>query len=308
MIVSPENANAADQARHSAALERQRAAAAASRAARHDALTLSANNSLRPLHVRMAALQRRAERRHLAAAEMHSLLAARPRGRHGVPDFVAPAVMDGVARALGTASALAVLRGRHSVAAIGASDAIARAAHDLETVMAEGPANEAARTGRHVTATGMQLLDRWPHYGPAARELGVAAVLAAPLGPPGARLGALCALDNVPVIREATALTLRGMSAALTRALLERQDLDDRHEAFAGEVFGESGGSEVMLFAQTVISEAEINQAIGMISVQCACSLDAAADLLAARAFADGIPAAQIAEQVVRGETTFADP
>ena len=51
--------------------------------------------------------------------------------------------------------------------------------------MAEGPANEAASGGQPVIATGTQLPDRWPRYGPAARELGVAAVLAMPLGSPG---------------------------------------------------------------------------------------------------------------------------
>ncbi|HEX6933849.1 MAG TPA: GAF domain-containing protein [Streptosporangiaceae bacterium] len=296
------HADAAHEARQSAALERQRAAAAAARAARHEAMIAAARESLRPLHVRLAALQRRAERRHLAAAEMHSLLAGRLSHRQPGPDLVAPAVMEGVARALGTASALAVLRGRNSVATVGASDAMAQAAHDLETLMAEGPAIEAAIEGQPVIATGTQLPDRWPRYGPAARELGIAAVLAMPLGPPGARLGALCALDKVPVIREATALTLRGMSAALTQALLDRQDLSGRYDPL-----GAPAGSELMRLVHAVGSEAEFNQAIGMISVQCGCSVGAAADLLAARAFAEGVPAARIAAQVVRGETTLAD-
>ena len=40
-----------------------------------------------------------------------------------------------------------------------------------------------------------------------------------------------------------------------------------------------------------------------MISVHCGCDVDAAEDLLAARAFAVGVPVEEIAAQVLRGET-----
>jgi hypothetical protein len=295
-------------ARQSAKLERERAADAAARAARHDALNSTADQPLSALHARMAALQRRAERRHAAAAALHALLAARvtstrPESQHDLLRHdLAPALMTAVASVLGTHSALAVIRGTRSVASIAASDWLARAAQDLETVMAEGPAMEVVSTGLPVQAAGTALLNRWPHYGQAVAELGVAAVMAAPLGPPTARLGALCALDRVPVIGEGAALTLRSMSAALTDVLLERAVLSNFTDGL-----GESDGGEGARLLGAVCSEAEFNQAVGMVSVQCDCDLDTAADLLAARAFADGVSVAQIAAHVIRGEIALAD-
>ncbi len=235
---------------------------------------------------------------------MHMLLATRmTSARAESQDDLAPALMTAVASVLGTQSALAVLRGKHSVAAIAASDWLARAAHDLETVMAEGPALEVARTGLPVQAAGQALIDRWPHYGHAVRELGVGAVVAAPLGPPRSGLGALCALDLVPVISEATAITLRGMSAALTNVLLERGFLTD-----SANGHGESDDCEGARLVALICSEAEFNQAAGMVSVQCDCDLEAAAALLVARAFADGVSLREIAAQVIRGEIALADP
>jgi hypothetical protein len=53
-------------------------------------------------------------------------------------------------------------------------------------------------------------------------------------------------------------------------------------------------------------AQAVVHQAIGMISAQCGCGIEDAADLLAARAFADGWPVREIAEQVVRDYALFA--
>jgi hypothetical protein len=53
---------------------------------------------------------------------------------------------------------------------------------------------------------------------------------------------------------------------------------------------------------------ATFNQAVGMVSVQCSCSLDDAADLIAARAFASGASIAQVSAQIVSGDIALADP
>ena len=56
-----------------------------------------------------------------------------------------PVFMAAVASVLGTSGATATLRGRRRVTElVAASDAKARAAHDLELVLAEGPATDAA--------------------------------------------------------------------------------------------------------------------------------------------------------------------
>jgi hypothetical protein len=175
-----------------------------------------APESQRALHFRLASLHRRAEQRLLANAELHRLTADRMAGLLSRADqALAPEILNAIARMVGSTSALAVLRGRRAVAAVGASDEVARAAHDLETVMAEGPAREAAQTGNLVMAAGAALVERWPHYGPAIAKLGVASVMAAPLGPPTVRLGALCTLSRQSSGQRDGLVTLRAVGAAL---------------------------------------------------------------------------------------------
>ncbi len=181
--------------------ERHRAARAASIAARHEAQQALAPESLRSLHAKMSDLHRRIEARHIAAARLTETHAHRlERWLNGTAgSALRPVFMAAVASVLGTRGATATLRGRrHAVILVAASDADARAAHDLELVLAEGPATDVVARGTPLTVTGTALLERWPRYGPAVAELGVRAVTAAPLGPPG--LGALCGYAAEPVI------------------------------------------------------------------------------------------------------------
>src|SRR5262249_19661128 len=84
----------------------------------------------------------------------------------------------------------ATLRGRRPAAVVAAaSDAIARAAQDLELALGEGPAVTAMTADVPVRAVGGSLPDRWPLYGPAIGELGVRAVVAGPLRSAAARGG-----------------------------------------------------------------------------------------------------------------------
>ena len=117
---------------------------------------------------------------------------------------------------------------------------------------------------------------------------------AAPLGQPGARLGALCAYAAEPVIRDGAAAATDRMAVALTQMVL----LDAR-------VPGSSQGGPVLPLFGADAYPAFVHQAVGMISVQCDCGIDDAEDLLAARAFATSMPVEQIAIQVVRGEISF---
>ena len=71
----------------------------------------------------------------------------------------------------------------------------------------------------------------------------------------------------------------------------------------AGET---DGTADLPLFASTD-DLAVIHQAAGMVAVHCGCGVDDAADLIAARAFAEGPPVAEIARQVVRGQARLAD-
>jgi hypothetical protein len=161
-------------------------------------------------------------------------------------------------------------------------------------VLSEGPAADAAAAGTSIAVAGTALRDRWPQYGPAVAELGVRAVTAAPLGPPGARLGALCAYAAEPVIWDGAAAATDRMALALTQMVLL-----DVHIPGSGQ-----GGPVLPVFGADGYP-AVVHQAAGMVSVQCDCGVDDAEDLLAARAFATSTLVEQIAIQVVRGETSF---
>jgi hypothetical protein len=276
-------------ARSRAEAELARAAEAARRAVRQEAIRARAPGSLRPLHARMVELYRRTEQRHRASAQVHSLFAERSADRHDRPGASdATAFLAAVADLLGTTSALITLRSERAVVAVAASDALAREAHELEVVMGEGPAYDAAQLGLPVLVGGTALCDRWPRYGPVAADLGIRAAIAAPLGPPTARFGTICALGVEPAIRDTAALTLDGISGALTSMLL------------ADSGGGVAGDGAILPHLRAIWQDV-VNQAIGMISVQCECSIDDAADILTARAFADERPIADVASQIVAG-------
>ena len=278
-------------------MERARAARSAALAANHDAQALRGPESLRPLHARLGALYRRMEARHLASAQLHGLHAARlDRWADGPEGPLQPVFMAAIANVLGASSALAVLHGQqHGAAVVGASDRTAQAAHALELVMAEGPTLEAARCGAPVAAAGTALADRWPRYGTAVTELGVHAVAAAPLGLPGARIGALCALGREAEMGDEAGPAAGRVADAFTRLLLQ----------LAGLPLPDDDESAVLSLFDGAGYLAVVHQAAGMVSVHCNCSIEDAQDLLAMRAFAESVPVADIATQVVTGQTHF---
>jgi hypothetical protein len=276
-----------------AEFELARAAASAARAAGHEARVADGPESVRALHVRMAELHRQNEQRHRASAEVHRLLAGRP--WPPVDGVSEPVVLSDVAGLLGARSALVSLCGERAGAAVAVSDSLARDAYDLEMVMAEGPAREAVRDGRPVLTAGRGLLDRWPRYGPAIAGLGVTAVIAAPLGLPAVRFGVMCALGAEQVISAATASTLAGVASALTGMLLASADGP------------ESADADILPRLGVVASLDTLHQAIGMVSVQCGCGVDDAADLIAARAFAEGSPVADVAAGIVARRIRLSD-
>ncbi len=288
---------AARAARSRLELELGRAADAAARAAKQEALLAIAPESMQPLHARLARLHRRTEQRHLASAAVHRLYAQRMASRRlYLPGSSgAMAFLAGVAGMLDATSALVTLRSERAVVAVTASDEIARKAHDLELVMGEGPAREAATAGVPVLLAGNALCDRWPRFGPVVSELGVTAVIAAPLGLAATRFGAMCALGSQPTISDHAPVTLDGVARALTGMLLN------------GTAGGAHDDDDLLPPLGPIFRQDVVNQAVGMVSVQCACSIDDAADLIAARAFAEGLPVADVARQVVAGQLSLAD-
>jgi len=138
--------------------------------------------------------------------------------------------------------------------------------------------------------TGMALCDRWPQYGPEVVRLGVQAVIAVPLQPP-AHLGAVCAYDSQPAIREEAARAADAIADVLPLTLSQAA-----HDRQPGD-----GVPVLPLFGEADFP-AVVHQAAGMVSQQCGCSITDALALLRARAFSAGRPAAEIAAGVLRGE------
>jgi hypothetical protein len=202
--------------------------------------------------------------------------------------------MDAVVAAIGMPSAAVILLADEQwEVVVAASDATARAAHDLEFVLGEGPAHLAAACGQTAQVTGTALGDRWPQYGPAVARLGVRAVIAVPLLP-STGLGAVCAYSSQPAIsRDAAMAAIRiadALPPTLARVLRGSWTADGIAEL---PLFGEAGFPAV------------VHRAAGMVSLQCGCEITDALALLRARAFSAGRPAEEIAAGILRGELRF---
>ena len=249
--------------------------------------------SLSQTCLRVAGLQRQVQARQLASARLQDQYADHLRawlGRPGEPGRQ-PVFIDAVAAAIGMPSAAVVLLGaQRGEAVVAASDATARAAHDLEFVLGEGPAHSAVAQGQSVQVAGTALSDRWPQYGPAVAGFGVQAVIAAPLQPP-AGLGAVCAYGSRPAVSKETAMAAGAIADALPLTL---------SQATLGSRAG-NGIPALPLFGEADFP-AVVHQAAGVVSQQCGCGIDDALALLRARAFSAGHPAEEIADRVLRGE------
>ncbi|MEV6558033.1 GAF domain-containing protein [Nocardia sp. NPDC051756] len=257
-------------------------------AAKYEAQATQRPEAMQPFRQRMAELHRRIEGRHLACARLHRLHALRlQRWYIGDRAALRPVFMAAVAQHLGVDSAAVTLFGRKGdELLVAASDVTARAAHDLEQLIGEGPARDVLDGRDFVTAGGTDLATRWPEYGPALAQLGVHSVVAVPLLS-SRLLGALCVFAGVDGLRtEITPATAKVADALANTVLL------GAHGTAA------DGAPQGTLFDDADYL-ATVHQAVGMVAVQCSCDIDAALALLRARAFADGIAVPEIARRVL---------
>jgi hypothetical protein len=273
-------------------LERDRAARAAAVAQRHEEQLAVVAEPMRAHHQRFATRYRQIEQCHLAAARLQALHAVRlqkwAQDRDGE---LRPVFMAAVAAMLGMDSAaLTVFGRRHTHAMVATSDPTAQAAQDLEFVLGEGPATDAITSGALVVAAGPAVRGRWPRYGAAVAELGVRAVVAAPLTLPTVRLGALCGFASRSSLHDDVATSVDKVADALTHTVL----LTAREAGGAEDVPG------LPLFAEADY-QAVVHQAAGVVSVQCDCDIDDALAMLRARSFANGQPVTAIAARIVDG-------
>jgi hypothetical protein len=279
--------------RERAAEERRRADRAEEIAASYEAQSAAGPEHLRSPRARMAVLHRQMQTRHRTTAALHEVHASRMEAwADGRGAAFRPVFMSAVAAAMGVGSAAATLRGRRPAAVVAAaSDAIARAAQDLEVALGEGPAVTAMTAGVPVSAVGGSLPDRWPLYGPAIGELGVRAVVAVPLRHAVGCIGTLCAYSLEPVLPVSVAAAGRVADAVTYTMLLPPPDPTADGDIRDVPLFGESD------------YQAVVHQAAGMVAVQFGCGIDDAECLLRARAFADGRSVEEVALSVLRQET-----
>lgn len=236
----------------------------------------------------LAALERRNQRRHLAAARLHLAHAKRLNRTAGRPARSPVAVFAAaVADVCGTGSVVVTLAGSHQFAAVvTASDDLAQSASDLELLYGEGPGQDAAASAEPVHAAGAALVTAWPRYGAAVTGLGVHTVAAAALSHAGRSHGTLSALyprRSPP----AETVPIRSLAEALTQLLLASNPAVGRDGLPPVPLLG--GAGDHLL----------IHQAAGMVAAQASVDTSAALALIRARAFADSQPAETIAAQVV---------
>jgi hypothetical protein len=279
--------------RRRAAEERRRAARAESIAVSYEERIERAPEHLRDLRIRMAQLHRRMELRHKTSAMLHELHAVRlelwvAEGGPASP----PGFMSTVTAAIGVPSATATIRGRRPVAVVASSsDAVARAAHDLEIALGEGPTMAAMAEAAPVSIADRAMTERWPLFGPAVGELGVRSVHAVPFRRAAVCLGTLCVYSQEPEVGDIVTAATGQIAEAVTHTVLLGGPDPDSGDGFpASQLFGAAD------------YQPGVHQAAGVVAARCDCGIDDAEDLLRARAFAESRPLEDIAAAVLRGE------
>jgi hypothetical protein len=177
-----------------------------------------------------------------------------------------------------------------------ATDEPAQRLEELQFTLGEGPCLDAFHAGRPIFELDVRApagAARWPGFGPAAADSGVAAVFAFPLQLGGIRLGVLDLYRTVPGMLDAAQITdvLAFTDAAMVLLLY---------------VDGGASPGELPRYMETALaSRAEVHQAAGMISVQADVGLSDALALLRARAFASDRAIGDVSADVVARRLRF---
>jgi hypothetical protein len=289
MPLPPESGREIDQALKRAAVEHRRATRAAEIADRHETYMATATEGMRAFHERMAATHRQVEQQHRTAARIHTVHADRlRRWREGSAGPQAqPGLMTAVADTLGASGAAITLFGPDEAETLtAASNPTTRTAQHLEFTFGQGPARETVQLRRPVTAVGRQMAETWPIYGPAVARLGITAIAAVPIATTGAGLGALTVFDP-PFAPGPDLDSFRAAADTLVVSLLPPLATPEGEELIWSPLLNQAD-----LWAV-------VNQAAGMVSVQCCCNPADALALIRAHAFAENRPVDEVAADIV---------
>ena len=162
---------------------------------------------------------------------------------------------------------------------------------DLQFTLGQGPGVDAAASGELVLEPDLEAvpLQRWPVFTPAALELGVRAVFAAPLQIGVIRIGVLLAQRDAPGLMDDRMLTdMLAFAGAATEALL-----------------GPASAGPEWLSGQQSGYRAEVHQATGMISAQLHVTQAEALIRMRAYAFTQRRALADVAADVVGRRLRF---
>lgn len=173
---------------------------------------------------------------------------------------------------------------------IAATDGAATLMEDLQFTLGEGPCVDASRDRRPVLQPDLVRTGsvRWPGYGPAVTEAGIAAIFSFPLQVGAIQLGILDLYRETPGSLEPQELAdaLAYADAAVV-VLLHLQA-----QMSPGQGLHPQLGDPVQ-------HRAEVHQATGMIAVQAGVGLTEALLLLRARAYSADRPILEIAREVL---------
>lgn len=210
-----------------------------------------------------------------------------------LPQLLCASCADSMA-VTGVGMALMSEHGHEGV--VGATDGTARAMEDLQFTLGEGPCMDASSQGSPVLQPDLSRTSsrRWPGFGPAMLEAGVAAIFALPLQVGGIRLGVLDLYrDTSGQLREEEMVAALVYADAAVIVLLHLE----------GQM--EPGQGVHPDLVDAVGHRPELHQATGMVSVQAAVGLTEALLLLRAHAFATETPILAVARAVVARRVRF---
>ncbi|BBH17431.1 GAF domain-containing protein [Nocardioides baekrokdamisoli] len=179
---------------------------------------------------------------------------------------------------------------------IAATDGPARLMEELQFTLGEGPCLDASRSRRPIMEPDLAgtARTRWPGFGPAVLEAGIAAIFAFPLQIGAIRLGILDLYRATPGALDDEQLgdaLAYGDAAAVV--LLRMQSKVP------------PGGGLHPLLGASVQSHAEVHQATGAVAVQAGVSLSEALLLLQAHAYAADRSLRAVARDVLEGALRF---
>lgn len=182
---------------------------------------------------------------------------------------------------------VSLMTGQTQVGAVWGSDSLALKVEDLQFALGEGPAPDAFSTGTPALEPCLaEAPDRWPFFGPAALDLGVAAVFSFPLQIGVIQLGAL------NLFRETAGfISSDELADALVLCDVVTQDiLDLQDQGSLRPKVGDGLGRRVHVF-----------QATGMVAAQMGCDPAGALASIRAFAFAHEISIFEVADRLIAG-------